>query len=371
MVKILHYIGSLDFGGSQSFVMELYRKIDKEKVQFDFVTFPGENRGIYKEVRGLGGQIFECPRYSGVNHFAFCRWWDSFLKEHPEYQIVHGHVRSCASVYMPIVKKHDRTAIVHSHSTSNGKGVSAVVKAVLQWPIRYIADYLFSCSEIAGIWLYGAKAIRKPNYRMIPNCVDCSRFAYSPEKRSQTRRMHGLTEDTFVIGHIGRFHEAKNHRFIIDVFASVLSDKPEAKLLLVGDGELRKQIEDYAEAKGVRKNVLFVGSRADTENYYAMMDVFVLPSLWEGLPVCAVEAQASGLPCLLSDTITRDVNLTDQVTYASLRKGSEDWAQMVLQYVNRMRRGINEEKAEKLLQFDSAHVAKELQEFYLQINRGG
>ena len=148
MTKILHYIGGVSFGGSQSFVMELYRKMDRSQLQFDFVVFPNEAGGIEDEIKTLGGKIFVCPRYSGKNHFEFCKWWKDFLRDHPEYHVVHGHVRSCASIYLAIAKKAGLVTIAHGHSTSNGRGVSAVFKAILQLPIRHIAHHLFSCSDM-------------------------------------------------------------------------------------------------------------------------------------------------------------------------------------------------------------------------------
>ena len=369
MIRVLHYIGSLHIGGSQAFVMEMYRKTDREKVQFDFVTFPDEKGGHYQEILQLGGRVFECPRYKGTQHFAFCKWWDSFLREHPEYRIVHGHVRSCASIYMPIAKKRGCVTIAHSHSTSNGKGISALIKAILQRPIRYVADYLFSCSDKAGKWLFGEKAMHQANYRMIPNAVDCERFSFHEQTRLRIRRNLEISEDTFVVGHVGRFHEAKNHEFLIEVFKEIVQVHPNSKLLLIGDGELRHNIEQLCIECGIQEKVIFAGMQSDVASFYQAMDVFVFPSLWEGLPVGVVEAQSSGLPCLISETITKDVQLTDLVVYESLEKPAHEWAQKALLYANKERAGLTEQQTEQLKVFDSNQVAKELQEFYLGIVR--
>lgn len=367
MTRVLHYIGSLQFGGSQSFVMELYRKINRDKLQFDFVVFPNENGGIEEEIKALGGKIFVCPRYSGRNHFAFCKWWKAFLAEHPEYHIVHGHVRSSASIYMPIVKKAGRVAIAHSHSTSNGSGFPAMVKALLQFPIRNIADYLFSCSDLAGRWLYGEKATHKPNYRMVPNCIDCQRFSFSEEERTLLRRELGIDDNAFVVGHVGRFHEAKNHEFLVRVFAKLAENHPNSILLLVGDGELRAEIEKQCVSLGITNQTCFVGAQQKTARFYQAMDVFLFPSKWEGLPMSVVEAQASGLPCLVSDTVTRDVKLTDLVSYYSLEKTEDVWSDALLEYVGLERRAVTMEQKRKLERFDSTRVAEEMQKFYLSL----
>lgn len=369
MIRVLHYIGPLQFGGSQSFVMELYRKMDKSKVQFDFVTFPGEKSGNYDEIISLGGRVFECPQYGLKTHRAFGRWWNEFFVNHPEYKILHGHVRSCASVYMPIAKKHGCTTIVHSHSTSNGSGFSAIVKAIYQYPIRYIADYLFACSDSAGKWLYGKKAIKKENYRRIPNCVDLDYFTYSETVRQAVRREWGIAQEDFVIGHIGRFHESKNHGFILEIFREILKKSPDSKMLLVGNG-VEEGLKSLGAEKDLLGHMICTGPQARPGKFYQAMDVFLFPSVWEGLPMSVVEAQAAGLPCLISDTITRDVLLTDLVSQHSLLSKPEDWAELVLKNMQKERRKCSEDDRSLLKQFDSNLVALELQNFYIEISKG-
>ena len=346
--------------------MELYRRIDRSQLQFDFVVFPGETGGLYPEITSLGGHVFECPRYSGGNHFAFCNWWNTFLTEHTEYHIVHAHVRSSASIYLSIAKKHGCLTIIQSHSISNGKGIPAVIKYLLQLPLRHIADYLFSCSDAAGRWLYGENATHKSNYSIIPNCIDCKRFAYSESVREAIRNELGIEEDCFVVGHIGRFHEAKNHKYLVRIFKEILNKNHNSWLLLVGDGELRGSIEALCNRFEIQERVIFTGARRNTEQYYQAMDVFLFPSLWEGLPVSVVEAQASGLHCIISDKITRDVQLTDLVEYYPLEKTPADWAIRAMQYAGKGRIGCKEEQQRSIMTFDSDNVAKKLQRFYLK-----
>lgn len=367
MTRVLHYIGSLNFGGSQSFVMELYRKIDRTKVQFDFVVFPDESGGIEDEIIALGGKIFVCPRYSGKNHFEFCKWWKSFLSDHPEYHIVHGHVRSCASIYLSIAKRAGLVTVAHSHSTSNGRGISSVVKAVLQLPIRHIADHLFSCSDVAGVWLYGKKASQSYKYKMVPNCVDIDRFAYTKQDRQAVRDEFEISDDSLVIGHVGRFHEAKNHERLVNIFASVLKNNSKARLLLVGDGELRAATEQLCKELGIYEKTIFVGAQAEPARFYSAMDVFLFPSKWEGLPLSVVEAQSSGLPCFVSDAITKNVKLTDLVTYISLNSTDDEWVDKIICQYGSPRRGITSLQKGQLKSFDSERVARELQDFYLNL----
>lgn len=220
-IRVLQVLGGLEAGGAESFVMNLYRKIDKRNVQFDFVKHI-THKGVFEdEIHQMGGKIYQCPQYTGKNHFAYCKWWDDFFEEHPEYHMIHGHVRSTAAIYLKIAKKHDLVTIAHSHSTSNGSGVSAMVKDLMQLPIRNTADYLFACSDRAGEWLFGKKATKMPNYQMIPNGIDLSRFAFDEKKRFQMRKELFIDETALVLGHVGRMTEPKNHKFLLQLFAKV------------------------------------------------------------------------------------------------------------------------------------------------------
>lgn len=363
--RVIHNIASLHFGGAQTFIMNIYNNIDREKVQFDFVVIPEERKDLYELIESMGGRIFVCPRYNGKNHFTYCKWWNDFFIEHPEYHVIHGHVRSTAAIYLNIAKKHGLITIAHSHSTSNGKGITAIVKNILQFPIRNIADYLFACSDKAGIWLYGKKAIQKQNYKMIPNGIDLDRFAFNKTIREEMRRKLGISKQTFVVGHIGRFTEPKNHKYLIELFSILKRTKPDCCLLMVGNGELFDDIRRYCEGLNIMDSVIMPGSRADTENFYQAMDVFVFPSLWEGLPVSVVEAQANGLSCLISNEITKDVNLTDLVTYLPLHN-KEQWIKELDTSTLKTHTKVSESNKIKLQVFDSRKVAAELQLFYIE-----
>lgn len=345
--------------------MNIYNNIDREKVQFDFVVTPEERKDLYSQVEHMGGRFFVCPKYIGKNHFAYCKWWNDFFVEHPEYHVIHGHVRSTASIYLKIAKKHGLVTIAHSHSTSNGSGISAVVKDIMQLPIRYQADYLFACSDKAGKWLYGEKSTMQSNYRMIPNGVDLQRFAFNAEKRVQMRNELGIDKDTFVLGHVGRITVPKNHKFLVELFAEYHKGNANGKLLLVGDGELFEEVKQQIAQLGINDAVIMMGSKTNTEDYYQAMDVFVFPSLWEGLPVSVVEAQANGLPCFLSDVITHDVDLTDQVKYLSLNE-KKLWLEEIADAQKKDRMATTTENMLKLQPFDAVVVAKKLQDFYLE-----
>lgn len=310
-------------------VMALYRAMDKDRIQFDFITDCDENV-FAEEIKQLDGRIFQLPKFNGKNYKQVRSAWHEFFTNHPEYKVLHSHVRSYASLYLPIAKAHGVKTIIHSHNTSNGKGMGAIVKKVLQFPLRFQADYFFGCSELAGRWLFGKRIVKSDRYFMLKNAVDLERFSYQPKIRERIRKELDLGKNTLVIGHVGRMNQQKNHHFLIDCFYQIASQREDAKLLLLGDGELREEISQHIARLKLDNQVLMLGVRACVEDYFSAMDCLVLPSLHEGLPVVIVEAQANGLQCFVSDTVTREVQLSELVEYLSISDGMIPWVNAVL-----------------------------------------
>ena len=370
-VRILQMIGSLEVGGSQAMILNLYRAIDRAKVQFDFVVDHPDKMDLAPEVRALGAKIYFMPTFRGTNILQVLYAWNKFFAEHPEYKVLHTHVRSYASVYLPIAKKHGVTTIAHSHSTSNGKGIKATVKNLMQLPIRKQADYLFACSQEAGEWLYGKRACKQSNFRIIPNAIDFQKFAFDPEKRAEMRKRLNL-QDQFVIGHVGRFVEPKNHDFLIDVFSEYHKSSPNSRLLLVGDGPLMSQIIQKCRTLNISDKVLFVGAQKNAADYYQAMDVFVFPSKWEGMPLTIVEAQVNGVPLLISDNVSKEAIASKQIKRLSIQDNNL-WCNELIKLNN------NYQKVEKRFVFsnqngnhifslyDITKSANKLQDIYLQI----
>ncbi len=361
-IHILHVLGGLDAGGAESFVMNLYRSIDRTKVQFDFIKHVSQKCMFEDEILSLGGKIFICPRYTGKNHFKYCKWWNEFFFNHPEYKIIHGHVRSTSAIYLLIAKKHGLITIIHSHSTSNGKGTMGMLKTVMQYPTRYIADYLFACSEKAGKWMYGQYVSQKLNYKIVPNGIDLARFEFKLQKRKQIRQYLGIQDNEMVIGHVGRFTAAKNHEFLIRVFQAYREKHAYAKLLLVGEGELLESIKSKCRELNILENVIFTGNRSDMENFYQAMDVMVFPSLWEGLGIVLIEAQANNLPCFVSKTIPKEAIITDSVKTLSLHE-IRPW---VKEIENLKKCDRSAPMNMGLQKYNMKTISRKMQKFYLE-----
>ena len=363
MIRVLQMIASLDVGGSQTLMMNIYRNIDRENLQFDFIIDHPKETYFAEEIRSLGGRVYTLPAFHGTNVGEIRRDWNNFFYTHPDYTVLHSHVRSYASLYLPVAKEHGLKTIIHSHNSTNGSGMTAAVKAFLQKPLRYQADILMACSTEAGEWLYGERACQSDRFIFLPNGVDTRRFAPDAEKRRRTRQELGLG-DAWVIGHVGRFYEQKNHRFLLEIFQQVHQRDPEAILLLVGVGPLQQEMAQRAVELGIAEKVLMTGNRDDVPELLAAMDVFALPSLFEGLPVTLIEAQAAGLPCVITDNITSDLDVTPLLRRLPLGDAAQ-WADALLE----RRPHLDTRQALVRAGFDIRASARMLSELYLRLDR--
>lgn len=362
-IRILHVIGVMNRGGAETMIMNLYRRIDRTKIQFDFVQNENYGAAYDDEIIALGGNIYHCPRYRGKNHFAYTKWWQAFFEKHKhEYPIVHGHIGSTAAIYLSIAKKYGAYTIAHSHSAGAGSGLYRL----FAYPTRYVADHFFACSRDAGVSRYGKRFGTDASCcQVLNNAVDTQIFAFNPEIRSQARRKLCIEESTLVVGHVGRFADAKNHKFLLDIFDRLHQQAPDSVLLLVGDGELRPQIEARIAQKHLDGAVTLTGVQPDVWNYYQAMDVFLMPSLYEGLPVSLVEAQAAGLPCCVSDVVPHESAITDLVHFRSLCDDAAVWADWVLTRAAEDRVDVRQQLRQA--GYDISSTAQRLEKFYIKV----
>jgi glycosyltransferase involved in cell wall biosynthesis len=363
-IRILHILGSLNRGGAETMIMNLYRNIDRSKIQFDFVVHTANKCDYDDEIREMGGIIHNVPRYIGKNHFKYKKAWYELFESHPEYKIIHGHMRSTAAIYLKIAKKYGLVTIAHSHSTaSRGNKLEQIFKNILQLPIRYTADYLFACSDEAAQWLFGKNVVNKDNYKVIKNAIDVEKYIFNDYVRKRIRKVLNF-EDKFIVGHVGSFSHPKNHKFLIEIFHQILNHNHNSILLLIGDGELRLKIKRIVAELGLTESVIFTGIRPDIPELLQAMDILVFPSLFEGIPVTLVEAQAAGLKIIAADTITEEVALTDLVRFISLKQPASYWADNVLYYINGYERRNTFYEICKA-DYDVEKNSKWLEEFYI------
>ncbi|MEW4225655.1 glycosyltransferase family 1 protein [Rossellomorea marisflavi] len=364
-IRILHVLGALNRGGAETMVMNLYRNIDREKVQFDFVIHTNEKCDFHDEIISLGGKIYSFPRYKGVNHFQYIKTWKKFFSYHSEYKIIHGHMRSTASIYLSIAKGHGCFTIAHSHSIeSRGNIIERLVKNTLQIPLRYIPDYFFACSDEAGSWLFGEKTILKENYAKLNNSINISDFTFSKDKREETRILLGIKNE-LLLGHVGSFTQPKNHKFLIEIFFEIQQKNKDAKLLLIGSGELQNTIIRQVEELGISEKVLFLGSVPNVNDYMQAMDIFVFPSIFEGLGMAALESQASGLRTIISDHLPEDIRLTKLISVLSLKEDAKSWSNTILK-CNCTRLNVSSDLIKH--GYDISETSTWIQKYYLSVS---
>lgn len=357
-MRVLQVVTNMDRGGLETMLMNYYRHIDRTKVQFDFLTHRQERAAYDDEIEALGGRIYRLPR--------LVPWSKSYLSElnrlfdeHPEYKIIHVHQDCLSSVILKAAAKHDvPVRIAHSHSANQDKNIKYPIKLWYKRKIPRHATHLFACGKEAGDWMFSGAP-----YQIVNNAIDAAAYTYDADKRGELRRQLGLA-DELVIGHVGNYTQPKNHPFLLEIFTALLKKEPNAVLLLVGGGEEMSQIREKARKLGIAEHVHFLGVRSDVADLMQAMDVFVFPSLYEGLPVTMVEAQAAGLPCIISDKVPSECILTEGlVDIMTLSASPEAWAEKIL-----AKRAIprTDHRAEIAAHgFDITTEAVKLQEFYI------
>lgn len=358
-MRVLQVVTHMDRGGLETMLMNYYRHMNREKVQFDFLTHRQERAAYDDEIEALGGKIYRLPRLVPWSK-SYLAALNQFFDDHPEYKIVHVHQDCLSSVILKAAEKHGvPVRIAHSHNANQDKNLKYPIKLWYRRDIPRYATNLFACGKDAGDWMFG-----NTPYQIINNAIDTAEYTYALTKRTEMRRQFGFADD-LVIGHVGRFNPQKNHPFLLDIFAALLKKEPTATLLLVGGGEDMPKIQAKAQALGVAEHVRFLGVRSDVADLMQAMDVFVFPSLYEGLPVTMVESQAAGLPCIISDKVPPECILTEGlVAVLPLSAGPEIWAAKILEKKNLPRTDRRSEIAAH--GFDITTEAVKLQEFYLE-----
>lgn len=356
-IRVAHVVGKMVGGGVEQVVMNYYRHIDRDRVQFDFLVDADSTLVPRDEIESLGGRIFELPPYQSVckyrielfSLFSRCSW-----------PIVHSHINTLSVFPLGVAKKAKiPIRIAHSHATM-GKGETKrnIIKTILRLFSNCYPTDRVACSTHAGEWLFGKE---KP-FTVIPNAIEIDKFRLNPFARGNLRRSWGIEPDCCVIGTVGRMERTKNHSFLIDVFSQFHCAHPNSKLVIAGSGSLRSSLEAKVRAMNIDDSVLFMGQIKETNRIYQGMDVFLLPSLYEGFGMALLEAQVSGLPCIASDRVPIETVLSDGCELMPLEKGASIWAQEIWSQLNAKKRYPI--PSEAIEYFDIDKAAKRLVKFY-------
>lgn len=367
-LRILHVLHALGCGGAENMLMNIYRNIDREKIQFDFLVHTDQKTYFDTDIEKMGGKIYRIPYFNGFNFRSYFKALNSFFANN-NYKIVHGHLGSCAALYLYVAKKYGAYTIAHSHST---KPIYFTAKNLMyriySYPTRYIADYFFACSEKAGEDRYGKEIWKHREIRsIIKNAIDINKYTFRASIRQNARQKLGV-KNQFTIGHIGRFDRVKNQSFVLKIFNEVKKTKSDSVLVLVGDGVLKNEIKERVIEMGLNDSVIFTGVRSDVPDLLQAMDCFVFPSLYEGLGIVAIEAQATGLPCVVSDVIPNEAKITDLVKAFSLQESPEKWAaEICAETIPRDREKYNGIVRDS--GYDITDTSKWLMNFYIERGR--
>lgn len=363
-VRVLHIEITNQIGGIERFLYSLYQSINHKLVQFDFITTTKEP-AFAENLKGMGARIFTVTSYT-QNPFQYYSDLKRIMQQE-NYEIVHIHKNSVANILPMIIgdRLKIKTLIVHSHNTASTRGFFFdLLHYINRNKLAHRATTLLACSEQAAVWLYGNTIVKSKKATIIHNGIDAEQFRFNETIR-QSYRDHLNINGKFVVGHIGRFTNQKNHDFLLDIFKEVYSRNPQAVLLLIGSGELKQAVQDKVNRLGLNDAVRLLGVRHDVSQLMQMMDVFLFPSRYEGLGIVLIEAQAAGLKCVASDTIPSEAKITDHLKLINLNEPKEAWADEILKYRNGYTR---EDTYGQIVSagYDCKDTARRLQELYLE-----
>lgn len=378
-VRVLHVLANTNLGGAESRIMDIYRNIDRTKVQFDFMVHSPEKGFFEDEINALGGHVYRVIRFRMINHPVYKHAWKKFFRAHRgEFKAVQGHITSSAAIYLPIAKKSGvPITIAHARSAGVDAGIKGLLTRFMRRNLYKKADYCFACSAAAAVSVFGERAYEAGLTTFIPNAIECGKFRFDPVMREK-KRMELSLKDKFVIGHVGRFHYAKNHEYLLAVFDKLLKKLADEKsstdvaLILFGEGSRREEMKALSESLGISDKIIFAGNHKDIYNYYNAMDYFIYPSRYEGMPGTIVEAQTNGIMTLMSDAVCDEVIATELVKKLSIDEDPAVWADAVYEDIkylighDNMRPDNVYEYAELMAEsgFDVKEQARELIGFY-------
>ena len=364
-MRVLQVIGVMDRGGAETMVMNLYRAMDRDRIQFDFLVHEQREGDYDAEIERMGGRFFRVPRFTGLNAGAYRRSVRALFAEHPEWRVVHGHIGSCASVYLSEAKRAGAFTIAHSHAQNYVGGLAGLAFNVAAHPVRRVADYFMACSREAGLDRFGGAIVEGERFAIVPNGIDMTRYACDEAAHEQAKAGLGLSGRP-VVCHTGRLIPVKNHEFLLQVFSQVACELPDAVLLCAGRGELEESLKARADELGLGEAVRFLGVVDDVPRLLRAADAFVFPSVNEGLALSAVEAQASGLSTIVSTGVPELAVVSDRTSRMPLSAGAEAWAGECVRMLHASAGSARSDACEQVRAhgFDIADTSARLAAFY-------
>lgn len=363
-VRVAQIIGKWVGGGVESVVMNYYRNIDRNKIQFDFICDSDSTNIPYKEIESLGGKVILCPPYQKI--FKYIKELKKIFKEN-EYKVVHSNINALSVFPLYAAKKAGvPIRIAHSHSTSNKKEWKKnLLKNILRPLSKKYSTHYFACTEHAGRWLFGDKTFDRGLVTVINNGIDVESYAFNKKVREEKRNELNIKDTDLVIGHIGRFMKQKNHEFVIDIFNELYKENKNYKLMLIGQGPLQDEIKQKVKDLGIEDAVMFLGQKTDVNKYYQAMDLFLFPSLYEGLGMVFVESQSAALPSIASTEVPKIAKVSDRAYFIGLDQPVKVWTDKIEKVINQDR--IVDTKRIKDAGYDIVTEAKKLEEKYMEL----
>ena len=369
VIRVLHVMHAMDYAGTETLLMNLYRNIDRSKLQFDFAVCTESICDYNDEIEEMGGKIFYYPRYRGVNHIEYLKWWDEFFENDLDHSIVHGHIGSTASIYLTSAKKHGRYTIAHSHNTYMRRiSIKDILYRTYSYSTRFVADYFMGCSYAALKDRFGSKVANDTTKSSVfYNAIDTSKFLFKNDTRKAVRNELGISDDIFVLGTVGRLTRQKNPFMTLEIIDKLNKKGVSFKFVWFGRGELEGAIKNRISELGLENTVIMCGVRSDINRMLQAMDAFVFPSLWEGLGISCVEAQAADLKCFCSEAIPSEARIIESFETLSI-KNADVWVARIADYIenNNHDRTIRDEEI-KRAGYDVVRQAEWLTEFYLNV----
>lgn len=360
-IRVLNIVPNMRAAGIETFIMNVYRNIDKNKVQFDFLVHSAKREFYDDEIEKLGGKIYRLSFKDNKNIFKYISDLNNFFKKHKEYTIVHGHMQSMMPLYLFIAKINGvKTRIAHSHNGNYEKTLKGFILHLFSRIAKYFSTNNFACSDVAGKYLFG-----KSKYDIVYNAIDINKFIFNSKIRAEVRKKMNV-ENKIIIGHIGRFELQKNHHYLLKIMDK-LKEHKNIVLWLIGEGKLEKDIKKYVVEKCLEDQIKFLGLRNDVNELYQAMDLFVLPSLYEGLPVVGIESRISGLNCIFSNEITSELKKNSHVEYIGISKNDlNKWYDTIIELINIGKISDRKINVKDFECFNIEFIAKTLEEKYYQ-----